>query len=226
MGDIDNKEWLNELIFKKNLEFHPNLNELTCEKDTLIYKMSGNVISSEVLTFDLRYLPGDAWNVTPGEFMRTIRLNKDCKALTSFHELIKNVLNNSPINPEDLAHQVDIHMNRYFNAKDNAHLLIEENKILLEQIEYDITTIPVGIPLKDLIDKKLDEYANKNKELGNTGNVLFVDDLKQQANPLALTRTKNESYPLSSKAAFVNIAILLYGILNVGVILALALIRN
>ena len=229
MGDTDlNKSKIiniNDFIFHQNLEFYPNLTGLTCEDNTLIYRMSGNIISSEVLTFDLRTLPGEAWNVSPGEFMRTVRLNKDCKGLTSFRELIKNVVKGENTNIEQLKSIVDGHMSRYFNAKDNSHLLMEENKILLGQIEYDITTIPQDNPLKKLIDNKLDEYANKNKQLGNTGNVLFADDLKQQANPLVLSRVKKDN-SMSSRAAFVNVAILLYGILNIGFILALALIRK
>ena len=53
----------------------------------------------------------------------------------------------------------------------------------------------------------------------------IADNLRQQTAPLALVRTKPED-KVSSKAAFINVAILLYGMLNIGFIVAVALIRN
>ena len=80
---------INDFIFRQNLEFYPNLNGLVCEDNTLKYIVNNQVVASEVLTFDLRTLPGGAWNVSPLEFINIIRLNKETKGLSKFLELMQ-----------------------------------------------------------------------------------------------------------------------------------------
>ncbi len=80
---------INDFIFKQNLQFYPNLVGLSCENNTINYTKNNNVIASVVLTFDLRTLPGDAWNLSPEEFMDVIKLNKECKSLQKFIGIIE-----------------------------------------------------------------------------------------------------------------------------------------
>ena len=80
---------INDFIFRQNLEFYPNLNGLTVEDNTLKYIVDNQVLESVVLTFDLRTLPGNAWNVTPEEFINIIKLNKETKGLNKFIELMQ-----------------------------------------------------------------------------------------------------------------------------------------
>ena len=93
MGDTDLSKSkiinINDFIFRQNLEFYPNLNGLSCEDNTLYLKDKGKTIDSVLLTFDLRTLPGDAWNTDPQEFLNIIKLNKDCKGLYSFIDLME-----------------------------------------------------------------------------------------------------------------------------------------
>ena len=80
---------INDFIFRQNLEFYPNLNGLICEDNTLKYIVNNEIVASEVLTFDLRTLPGHAWNVSPMEFLNIIKLNKETKGLNKFIELMQ-----------------------------------------------------------------------------------------------------------------------------------------
>ncbi len=91
---------INDFIFRQNLEFYPNLLGLNCIDNNLIYEVDGKVLANETLTFDLRTLPGDAWNTTPEEFMNIIRLNKDCRSLSDFLELIEKHAYDPFIKPE------------------------------------------------------------------------------------------------------------------------------
>ena len=91
---------INDFIFRQNLEFYPNLNSITCEDNVLYLKENGNIIDSTTLTFDLRTLPGEAWNLTPQEFMETIKLNKDCKDLYKFIDLIQKYAFDPFLKPE------------------------------------------------------------------------------------------------------------------------------
>ncbi len=116
----------------------------------------------------------------------------------------------------NLEETVNKYMDCYFDAVDNAHYLDEYNRNLIKRVELGIANIPENSELKHLINKKLDEYYDKNKHLGNTESMNIADELK-------LTRTKKENLP--AKSGFVNIAILLYGIINIGVIVAIALMK-
>lgn len=125
----------------------------------------------------------------------------------------------------DLNDNIKRCMQQYFKAKDNFQYLTEDNKILVGQVENYIGILPPDNPVKQTIDEELDRYFSTTKELGDTKNMQIADNLRQQTAPLALVRTKPED-KVSSKAAFINVVILLYGMLNIGFIVAVALIRN
>lgn len=80
---------INDFIFNQNLEFYPNLQGLSCVDNKLTYQNSDGTILNETLTFDLRTLPGEAWMVAPKEFIDIIRLNKECKNLYSFIDIMQ-----------------------------------------------------------------------------------------------------------------------------------------
>ncbi len=91
---------INDFIFRQNLEFYPNLEGLKCEDNILTYIKNNTIVDSVALTFDLRTLPGEAWNVTPEEFMNIIKLNTDCKGLYKFVELLEKYAFDPFIKPE------------------------------------------------------------------------------------------------------------------------------
>jgi len=74
--------------------------------------------------------------------------------------------------------------------------------------------------MKNIINNEIDKYFATTKELG--GNLKPVDELKQ--GPVRAL-VKKEETPKSSRAAFINVAVLVYGILNIGIILAIALMK-
>ena len=123
---------INDFIFRQNLEFYPNLNGLNCEDNILTYKENGEIVANETLTFDLRTLPGDAWNVSSREFIEIIKINKTCKNLFSFIQIInQNAFDNIILNKEDLENKITNYMNLYFSVKDSFTNLTEDNKILI-----------------------------------------------------------------------------------------------
>ncbi len=86
---------INDFIFRQNLEFYPNLSGLSCVDNVLCYQKDGKNINVP-LTFDLRTLPGYAWNVTPEEFIKIVNLNKETKGLYKFVEFLEdNIYNTS-----------------------------------------------------------------------------------------------------------------------------------
>ena len=91
---------INDFIFRQNLEFYPNLQGLSCEDNILTLKNNNIITDSVTLTFDLRTLPGEAWNVTPEEFIKIIKLNKECKGLYKFIELMQKYAFDPFIKPE------------------------------------------------------------------------------------------------------------------------------
>lgn len=91
---------VNDFIFNQNLEFYPNLQGLSCNDNNLFFQKSDGTIINEPLTFDLRTLPGEAWNVSPEEFIDIIRLNKECKGLYKFIDLIQKHAFDPFIKPE------------------------------------------------------------------------------------------------------------------------------
>jgi len=79
---------INDFIFRQNLEFYPNLNELSCEDNVLTYKVDGEIKEQEKLTFDLRTLPGHIWNYDSKKFMEVIKFNKDCLELEDVADFV------------------------------------------------------------------------------------------------------------------------------------------
>lgn len=219
---------INDFIFKQNLEFYPNLAGLSCEDNQIIFKNSEGNIIHEVLTFDLRTLPGEAWSVGPKEFLDIIKLNKECKVLYKFRDIVDSYSGYtmaSEVNEEqeNIKRMIGFQMDTYFNAKDHANLLTEENRILIGQAESMIVNLQPETTVKKWIDEKIDNYFQATKELGKTNGLNNADNLKQAVPRLALV--KSEEPKTSSKAAFINVAILLYGVINIGFILAVALMK-
>ena len=83
---------INDFIFRQNLEFYPNLQGLSCVDNILRYQKNGQNIQVP-LTFDLRTLPGHAWNVTPEEFINIVNLNKETKGLYKFVDFLEKNIN-------------------------------------------------------------------------------------------------------------------------------------
>ena len=124
-----------------------------------------------------------------------------------------------------MQEEIKEYMDMYFKAKDNTNFLTEDTKVLLSQTEFYIASLPEQAEIKKIIDGIIDDKFADTKMLGDVASLAGVDELKQQGPVRALV--KKEEYPLatSSKAAFINIAILLYGIVNVGLVLAIALMK-
>jgi len=118
----------------------------------------------------------------------------------------------------DLESAVKHYMELYFIAKDSPYLT-EDNRTLLGQVSNNIATLPEKSYMKTLINSEIDKYFATTKELG--GNLNNADELKQ--GPVRALVKKEE--PRSTRAAFINVAVLLYGILNIGIILAIALMK-
>ena len=214
---------INDFIFRQYLEFYPELQGLSCKDNTLYLEEQNEIIASETLTFDLRTLPGEAWNVDAKTFMEIIKINKSCKNLESFITLLnQNAFNQIVIDKNLLENQVTNYMNLYFSIKDSFSYLIEDNKILIGNIETLIATLPKETALGTLVNQKLDEYFEITKEFGDTKGKGMVLELKDKNVPAIIPE---EEHTRTSKAAFVNIAIILYGVLNIGIILAIALMK-
>ena len=215
---------INDFIFRQYLEFYPELQGLSCKDNILYLRENGEIIANETLTFDLRTLPGEAWNVSAKEFMEIIKINKSCKKLESSINLLnQNAFNNITIEKEAIDNQITDYMNLYFSIKDSFQYLIEDNKILIGNIETLIATLPKETIVGSLVNQKLDEYFEITKEIGDTKGKGMVLELKNKNVPAIMPE---EEMPVrSSKAAFVNIAIIIYGVLNIGIILAIALMK-
>ncbi len=213
----------NDFIFRQYLEFYPNLANLSCKDGILSLKENGEIIASESLTFDLRTLPGEARNVDAQTFMEIIKINKSCDNLNDFIKLLnQNAFNNFTIDKESLDNKVTNYMNLYFSIKDSFHYLTEDNKILIGTLETLIATLPKETLLGSMVNQKLDEYFEITKQIGDSKGKDMVLELKSKNVPTLI----EEDVPArSSKAAFVNIAIIIYGVLNIGFILAIALLK-
>lgn len=132
--------------------------------------------------------------------------------------------NSGTNNPPTLNEEIIRDMQVYFNAKENSRFLTEDNRILVSSTEYYISSVPNNHPVKQLINNEINNYYLKAKELGQEENRNNADELRQSSRSRALV--KKEEMPIVSKrAAFINIAILIYGSLNIGFILALALLK-
>lgn len=221
--------YMNDYMFRQYLEFYPNLQGLSCEKSVLYLKENNEIIASESLTFDLRTLPGEAWNVDAKTFMEIIKINKSCKNLEDFVELLnQNAFNNiSMPNTENLENKITDYMNLYFSVIDSSNILIENNQILIGTIKDLIGTLPKETLIGQIVNKKLDEYRKETekseKSRGETSRVL---ELTKPNLPVIIPEgNEEEQKSYSSRAAFVNIAIIIYGALNIGIILAIALLK-
>ncbi len=126
-------------------------------------------------------------------------------------------------NQNSLEQNVNSYMNTYFNAKDNSQYLTSDNQMLLGQVEMNIAALPDASPLKGMINNRIDEFYATTKELGKTTSMHNADKLRQQEGQTRML-VKNE-HPKSSRAAFINVAVLLYGIVNIGFIIAIAFLK-
>ena len=127
------------------------------------------------------------------------------------------------MNNNDLKSEISNGMSTYFEAKDNFRFLTSENKILVANTANSMAKLPNNSPIKQYIDSQLDNYYQYTKEMGNTNSMNDIDELRQRGPARALVKT--EQQPTSSRAAFINIAILLYGVVNIGIILAIAFMK-
>ena len=215
---------INDFIFRQYIEFYPQLQGLSCKENTLYLKENDQIVASEILTFDLRTLPGEAWNVDAKTFIENIKINKSCKQLEEFLNLLNSsAYNNIILDKEQLNNQVTNYMNLYFSVKDSFHYLTEDNKILIGSLETLIASLPKETPLGSLINQKLDEYFEVTKEIGDTKGKGMILELKNKNVPAIIP--EEEPITRSGKAAFVNVAIILYAVLNIGIILAIALMK-
>ena len=77
---------INDFIFRQYLEFYPELQGLSCKDNILYLKENGDILASEALTFDLRTLPGEAWNVNAKKF---ININVSKRNVISSFNFVK-----------------------------------------------------------------------------------------------------------------------------------------
>lgn len=126
-------------------------------------------------------------------------------------------------NSNNIKSDISNGMATYFEAKDNFNLLTSENKILVTNTENSIARLPESSPIKQYISQELDNYYAQTKEMGKINSMNNVDELRQGGPVRALVKT--EEHPNSSRAAFINMAILLYGVVNIGIILAIAFMK-
>ncbi|MCM1053190.1 MAG: hypothetical protein NC483_04375 [Ruminococcus sp.] len=131
--------------------------------------------------------------------------------------------NSSTNSSGTLNDEISRSMQVYFKAKENSRYLTEDNKILVSNTEYYISSIPNSHPFKQVINNEINTYYLKAKELGQAENRNNADELRQTGQTRALV--KQEEMAPSRRAAFINVAILIYGSLNIGFILAIALLK-
>ena len=131
--------------------------------------------------------------------------------------------NNEGTYKEVLEEKITNYMNLYFIAKDSFQYLTDDNKSLVGRTEMEIANTPKDSLKGQIVNRKLDEYFEITKEMGNSKEMTRIREMQTQKYPLA--PTSEEPVMKSSKAAFVNIAIIIYGVLNIGIILAIALMK-
>lgn len=121
---------------------------------------------------------------------------------------------------EEIKHKLDVGMDLYFEMKENESRLNEPNKMLMAQVESVMASLN-DEEMKKYIDNRLEKY-DQDHDIGynNTANLPVVSE----AHPLVRTRTKTEGKQVN-RAGFINTAILLYGIINIGIILAIAIMK-
>ncbi len=218
---------INDFIFRQNLEFYPNLNGLKCNENILTYSENGEVLASEVLTFDLRTLPGNNWNLNPLEFMDMIRLNKNCIALIDTADFINKHAFDHFFEPGTNENNFDLKTIKkrteiYYEASNNTDFLCEAANYSLGYFSSNVI-----VPFDE--GRFSGSLINESIEEGKNNYLALHPEKKAKARVLELTSPnlpvpfKEEETP--TKAGFINIAILLYGIINIGMILAIAFMK-
>ena len=117
-------------------------------------------------------------------------------------------------------------MPAYYELKERKNDLIDTHRSAIGTLEYNFTTIPKNYPLGNLIDKSLMDYELKNK---GTETVRSFEAYQTKNLPVVQKSTsllEEKSYTrVRTKTGFVNIVVILYGILNIGMILAMAIMK-
>lgn len=131
--------------------------------------------------------------------------------------------NNSANKTTDLNFEIENGMKTYFKAKEKSRYLTEDNRTILGNLEYFISSIPNNHPFKQVINNSINQYYLRAKQAGEAENRNNADELRQTGQVRALVK-QEETLP-SRRAAFINVAILIYGSLNIGFILAIALLK-
>lgn len=217
---------INDYIFKQNLEFYPNLSSITCEDNNLIYKENGEVISSVALSFDLRTLPNEVWTIEPAEFINIIKLNKDCLSLIDMADYINEHLRDTQFSDSFNG----THLNgikkftkRYYEGVNNKNLLCEAANLSLGYFATNIMGpyedgVMENGPIKESMDNAKKEYTLEHPESK-------TKSLERTLTNFPITTTPEEKSIVPVKAGFINLAILIYGLINIGVILAIAIMK-
>ncbi|MDE5539890.1 MAG: hypothetical protein K2J20_05335 [Bacilli bacterium] len=115
------------------------------------------------------------------------------------------------------------YLNAYFEAKGNAQKLTGPNLALIGQVEANIAALPQDSEMKKIINSNIDDYFAQTKKQGQITDMNNADQLRQEGPKLALVKKETEG--IKSRAAFINVAILIYGIANIGIILAIAFMK-
>lgn len=121
---------------------------------------------------------------------------------------------------EEVKHRLENGMDLYFEMKENESRLNEPNRMLIAQTESVMASLN-NDEMKSFIDGKLEKYDQAH-DIGynNTADLPIVTVI----HPLVRKRSNPEATKVS-RAGFINTAILLYGIINIGIILAIALMK-
>jgi len=121
-------------------------------------------------------------------------------------------------NNDELTYQVNNYMTKYYRMKDESHRLNEPNKMLLGQIEDTMANLPENSNIKRIINSNLEEHDRAF----NTGvnNTMELPTVRKRMLPAIQKEDK-----IFSRAGFINAAILLYGMINIGIIVAIAIMR-
>lgn len=239
---------INDFIFRQNQEFYPNLQELTCEDNVLIYKINGAIVARETVTFDLRTLPGHVWNYPAKKFMEVIKFNKDCLTLADAADFINENAFNNVITPQNINQGIT---RTYTNEE-----IVEKTRIFFEGINNienkntstDLTEaaqanvkkyeLGVMVPYNDgklnsnfmnaiKVGEEIYHNEHPNKEQTSTDLTRTAEMQALHGDGPKLALVKKEEHPLSMhKAGYVNVAILIYGMINIGIIVAIALIKG
>lgn len=119
----------------------------------------------------------------------------------------------------ELAYEVSKNMEKYYKMKEQAHRLNEPNKMLIGQTEDTMANLPENSNIKKMINTNLEEHDRAyNTGINNTKELMVVP----QNYPVLVRKQEEKSF---NRAGFINAAILLYGMINVGIIVAIALMK-